>query len=742
MATSLWQLLGDYKIEIPILQRDFAQGRQTGKVPHIRQKFLEAILSAFSEKSGKLELDFVYGYTKENKNSSGRIEMNFIPLDGQQRLTTLFLLHWFIAMKENKLDEAAIQILKRFTYETRHSSRVFCNKLAEFNPENFSDTIKDTIINQNWFFTAWQNDPTINSMLTMLNDIEQMVSKNDLKGIWPLLISDEPRIVFHLLPMGELGLPDDLYIKMNSRGKELTEFEHFKSRFSEILPKGKAMIFNRRIDQEWSDLFWNLYKDDESLDIAFQVDSAFLRFFKYVTDLLSFRNDIKDPSQFADFDLYKKLYAGDENTENIDFFFSCLNVFCTTYLSNPEFFNSIFYLDEKEFALEKTRLFFQNSAVDLFKKCADNYDTLQRANPFSFGEQLMLYACLLHLINKTSDFDGRIRNLRNLIANSEDTVRKENMPSLLISVSKIIQTNLIGDDSKFNSTQIEEEKIKKGFISQNLELKPVAYKLEDHHLLQGCLAIFSLDEKLEDYSHVFHQIFYPGCRYEPISRALLIFGDYSQKYNQRWRLGNENNSVWRELFTPSQRRGGFQQTKIVVYSLLDYFIQNPQASLEEIIVYYLTSFENDLKKPKDWIYYFIKYSEFRKSEEGFYYWNINDKSKQYECIMMRRYQLNGFNWSPYLYTLKSKSNDKLSLEDYGAPLILDLKNGSLKMSNINVGFRFEANDEDSKILLSEIRKNGLVNNDDLFEIAQNDEGIDLEDRIGKGSELIDKLIKL
>src|SRR5687768_3920609 len=99
MATSLWNLLNSYKIVIPILQRDYAQGRLIGKVPMIRERFLKEILSAVVKNNPQpLELDFVYGYTKENRNGQTVVSRTFIPLDGQQRLTTLFLLHWFIAV--------------------------------------------------------------------------------------------------------------------------------------------------------------------------------------------------------------------------------------------------------------------------------------------------------------------------------------------------------------------------------------------------------------------------------------------------------------------------------------------------------------------------------------------------------------------------------------------------------------------------------------------------------------------
>lgn len=44
-----------------------------------------------------INLDFIYG------NLDGD---TFLPLDGQQRLTTLFLLHWYAYEKENTGDKA------------------------------------------------------------------------------------------------------------------------------------------------------------------------------------------------------------------------------------------------------------------------------------------------------------------------------------------------------------------------------------------------------------------------------------------------------------------------------------------------------------------------------------------------------------------------------------------------------------------------------------------------------------
>ena len=111
-------------IVIPIVQRDYAQGRQNDKVNRIRNNFLEVLYKALAE-GEKTTLDFIYGNIENGK---------LIPLDGQQRLTTLFLLHYYIARHEN-IPEDEWKFLYGFSYETRTSSREFCYDLLGFSPD-------------------------------------------------------------------------------------------------------------------------------------------------------------------------------------------------------------------------------------------------------------------------------------------------------------------------------------------------------------------------------------------------------------------------------------------------------------------------------------------------------------------------------------------------------------------------------------------------------------------------------
>lgn len=73
---------------------------------------------------------------------------------------------------------------------------------------------------------------------------------------------DDAAITFNLLYLnrGNFHLSDELYIKMNSRGKPLSDFETFKARFESFMAKHTNVDkeFAKKIDGEWADVFWNL----------------------------------------------------------------------------------------------------------------------------------------------------------------------------------------------------------------------------------------------------------------------------------------------------------------------------------------------------------------------------------------------------------------------------------------------------------------------------------------------------
>ncbi len=274
------QLLDRHKrVQIPMIQRDYAQGRPTEE--EVRDEFLNALHSALllpsDDESLPLNLDFIYGSVEGNE------ETRFLPLDGQQRLTTLFLLHWYLAWRDGRQDDfrriLCSQGTSRFSYSVRPSSTEFFDALVKFCPDISPYDVPSLIAmvtNQPWYFRYWRLDPTIQSSLTMLESIHKRFCSAE--GFFSRLLDEtQPAITFQLLDLENFGLSDDLYIKMNARGKPLTTFETFKARYEQML-KGQfdgetrtirehrvsvTEYFSRRVDTQWADFFWS-HRDKET----------------------------------------------------------------------------------------------------------------------------------------------------------------------------------------------------------------------------------------------------------------------------------------------------------------------------------------------------------------------------------------------------------------------------------------------------------------------------------------------
>lgn len=224
---SFWQLINNYYVEIPKMQRDYAQGRENNQnIEQIRNGIIDSFRQALTGKVLHLTLNFVYG---ETTSFDDKVE-KFIPIDGQQRLTTLFLLHWYIFSRQEATKD--LETLKeRFSYETRESSKRFCERICSFKIDIGSkNQISKQIKNATWFTGSFLSDPTILSMLVMMDRIHEVFGKEEPEKIARQLKENCP-ITFLWLPMPDFKQTSDLYIKMNARGKQLSDFEIFKAKF-------------------------------------------------------------------------------------------------------------------------------------------------------------------------------------------------------------------------------------------------------------------------------------------------------------------------------------------------------------------------------------------------------------------------------------------------------------------------------------------------------------------------------
>jgi hypothetical protein len=743
MKTSFKEILSNNQIVIPIIQRDYAQGRNDEKTSKIRKDFLGAIFEILKQRiitssDRSLELDFIYGF-----NTLAADKSTFAPIDGQQRLTTLWLLYWYISVKEkDKVSTEQKQMLANFRYETRHSTAVFCEQLIHFIPTFKYKNIVEEITNQSWYFEAWNFDPSIRAMLVMLNEIEQKYNELNSDEVWDIINHDQNPFYLYRLDMEKVGLPDDLYIKMNSRGKPLTEFEYFKASFLEIIKsEDLKKRFETSIDQKWAECIWTIvhekFKNDSNIDLALLVDDCFMRLLNFISDVLAYKQRITFKDINHSIEETNQLYR---NEDNLIFLFDVLDSIVDLQKDKPSFWANLFYTLKNDFGFGKTRIFFLNSNINLLEKCLFNYE--KSAKGFSYPEQLLLYACLTHLLNNTNEFNKVARIIRNLVANSENELRDATIGLSFSEIEEFVQSVNFGQLEHFKSDQISEEKEKYDFLNQNYDFAESVFKLEDSDILRGCISIFDLDDKLENRTRIFLNLFdedIVNLDFVNRSNLLLCFGDYSQNDGDLTNLLASAKGIWRKfLTTPAYNKLQLtSKTKLVLIECVDFFDANPSTSIEQKIEETLKKFDNS---PKNWIYYFLRYPHFRNScNKGYYYWN---HTNPYPIFKMKERQFNGYHWDPFLLEVKEQVNsDKLKL-DIGGDMQMIIGSDMLQIKSQSNGFLVDNKNESNSLNITydKLIEDETITPNGLLVINQNTENIDLENRVEIGVAFINAII--
>ncbi len=495
-----------YKLVIPIIQRDYAQGRMNEDTREVRNDFLDALYTYLDENKPNRDLDFVYGTLQRGEDDNERV--HFIPLDGQQRLTTLFLLHWFLYQISENIELKEIfkkQLLEggksQFTYETRQSSIDFCDALIKSSVDiNNLLTVKDsknndvsslsaTIKNEHWYYRIWNNDPTIQSMLVMLDAIHQkFYGKADFFA--RLMDEDNPIITFIFMDLKEYKLTDDLYIKMNSRGKPLTKFENFKAKFEQYikdllsanpgLRKRKYILsyastqqevdlyryFSYNIDTKWTTLFWQYCKNGKEKYLDNYIEN-FIRVI--LTSFYASKVELA-PKATSDYTL-DMLMSTENDLRSLTF----SKYESTTALSEEAVLALVDSLDAmyngnetiKHYVSDDYRFYFDEDAI--FKKVIENN--------LSRNERIQFYAYIQYLIVNKDDYSGIdewVRIIHNvshpdnsIIDGNNDMVRGiRSVASLLPYANRIIDYLKSHTITGFATHQCMEECIKAQLVGR------------------------------------------------------------------------------------------------------------------------------------------------------------------------------------------------------------------------------------------------------------------------------------
>ena len=621
---SLLDLVKDHnQIVIPIIQRDYAQGRSA--VEELRNDFIEYLKNNLQDNQ-KVELDFVYGTLADNR---------YTILDGQQRLTTLFLIHWYLAKLDKHDDSFKNSFVNNhninFTYETRASAGEFCKALIikEFSLEDVKDdNLSNTISNKNWFIPSWHNDPTVCAMLNMIDTIHDNFHAAAGKNFYQHL--EQGIIGFKFLELEEFQLTDDLYIKMNSTGLPLTHFENFKAHlekhikaiqdstiyYLDVINKNVSLqkYFSFMMDSIWSDFFWGQRQRSKQKfdDIIMNLIHSILTN-KFYKENDEWNDDFIIQGRRFFIPLSCKKYIDHKVLDqdiltNITKF---LNVISSDGDLLPEGF---FYYNEKQ----------------LFDKITSGSPTYQ--------DRLMFYAYFSYIgfhtkyENNTWIFNHKehlkdwMRVIYNLVENTVYDGIEEYSGGIrainsLIEHSAYILEHISQNSFKgFHDYQCKEESLKAQLICSNPSWYDILQNIEQHGYLKGQICfLLEISEITKDiqnpqqYQHslmsnydIFAQIFgSDGLKIKDLfwERALLSKGDYLVeigKYvkRQSFCTNKDRDTSWKQWFC---------DRNYIIRCIFDDIKNYKDDSLDITKVLQQIIDNRDMSDPHSWQEQFIKY---------------------------------------------------------------------------------------------------------------------------------------
>lgn len=510
---------------IPEIQRDYVWGNNELVI----KRFINNIKNM---KDNELDIGFFYSYKiYEDYNAL---------VDGQQRITTLILLSWYVGVDNVELN--------KFKFKVRENSNNFLEellkqkseKIFEIDGENFSDKIKNSI----WYKRIWDNDPTVKSILNALDIIDIELKNNEKEDIKNKINN----IKFSCIEAGNRSLETE-YILLNSRGVKLTNSEQLKAILTEDILEEDKYTWLEKWEKNWQDILWECKGDDYNTN---KIWDAVLY---WVRDIYVIENDIK--------------YNNNKNNKNeINYNFDLIGVEKENrekLLKILDWIIPVLKIINDNLDIIQKKCQFENVKTPIIN-IKDKIQGKVKEYSMEIKEKALFYS-ILYLIKNEYNIESidsikdkniqldnnildKIRIFRNLIQNS--TINASNLHNAMNSL-KDVNINTLGELEGLDKEQQEEEALKLKIFEKYEEYKDLIINIENNDLFRGkvkklfllFLSIEKEEEKLENNYKL--KSFYEDKR-EVLLKSLennkTKFKNLFDIYKE---LNSKKNNIWGEL---------------------------------------------------------------------------------------------------------------------------------------------------------------------------------------------------
>lgn len=272
---NLLTLLSQNTFIIPEIQREYVWGHNEEViVPFLKQvkEKLGTVCQQCHAPHGyeRINVGFLYSYKPDYVQLRQERFLDENLIDGQQRFTTLFLLLFFCAIKENRyqdhLNLIRFEENMSFDFRVRDLTRSFLLDLVRKTKD--LESLKK-VRTQTWFLKDYASDTSVSAMITAIGFIDKVFNQDSGHYYHHLLTN----VVFWHFKTEATSQGEELYITMNARGESLDLNEIIKAKFLQSpYEQGKKW-------EEWQDFFWQHRGSNQNADKGF---NEFLRWVQII----------------------------------------------------------------------------------------------------------------------------------------------------------------------------------------------------------------------------------------------------------------------------------------------------------------------------------------------------------------------------------------------------------------------------------------------------------------------------
>jgi len=568
---SVSELLKEHSLVVPEIQREYVWGKneydildtfiediingytsicEEESTPNALQDLLEkatpeqraAIQSLIdnsnSEKqiSSFMNIGFLYSY-KPNYYISDEGKDAYL-IDGQQRFTTLFLILFYLAIKENRVDK--FKLLYRvneaeskiaFDYRVRALTHNFIIDLIS-NTKTIDDLLG--IRHKSWFLSNYNKDTTINAIVGDENTKGAFETihkhlKTETINYFDFVSSN---VKFWHFKTEETSQGEELYITMNSRGQQLADNETIRAILFKSEIAKKAPLKWSQLWEEWQDLFWKNRKENSN-----SADKGFNEFLACIAGLENLLTKTGKIYKKEDFDKFKQISSKDI-IKQLDLHKIKKYINCLKMIVNEELAFKNQYINYSEWTNKCGKLVWNLFNVESTNWFADPKDTSRGTE---HSRMVFLWSILLYSKNNVRiNRDEFFRALR------LSYVRYNNYDRSVFSISPLID-NIVSRGFLNSDMLSDEEKSINSIINSNIDndeivrkFEELIWEIEDHKFnLNGrdvgsvnISHLINLNEdisikELENVKNKFYEIFpLKEENYKELQSVLLYYSSY------------------------------------------------------------------------------------------------------------------------------------------------------------------------------------------------------------------------